>query len=70
MGIFSVLEERATPGPADDFWYEPISRYQDDDVTPGTALGQVHWDHYHYYSTRKSQMAAKRGTGTILYTRC
>ena len=41
MGIFSVLEERATPGPADDFWYEPISRYQDDDVTPGTALGQT-----------------------------
>ena len=41
MGIFSVLEERATPGPADDFWYEPISRYQDDAVTPGTALGQT-----------------------------
>ena len=40
MGIFSGLEERAAPGPADDFWYEPISRYDDEDVTPMSALGQ------------------------------
>ena len=40
MGIFSGLEERAAPGPADDFWYEPISRYDDEDVTPISALGQ------------------------------
>ena len=41
MGIFSILEERATPGPTDDFWYEPVSRYHDKDITPQTALGQT-----------------------------
>tara|TARA_B100000686_G_scaffold355062_1_gene469535 strand:+ start:3740 stop:5767 length:2028 start_codon:yes stop_codon:yes gene_type:complete len=42
MGIFSVLEERASPGPADDFWYEPISRYTENgEVTPAEAIAQT-----------------------------
>lgn len=39
MGIFSVLEERQSPGPLDDFWYEPIGRWRDgEDISPETAL--------------------------------
>ena len=38
MGIFSVLEERALPGAADDFWYEPLQSDGSYDVTPTTAL--------------------------------
>ena len=42
MGIFSILEERGSPGPADDFWYEPVSRFTDTtDVTPTTAISQT-----------------------------
>lgn len=39
MGIFSILEERLSPGPGDDFWYEPINKFgNQDDVTASTAL--------------------------------
>jgi HK97 family phage portal protein len=38
MGIFSVLEERAVPGPADDFWYEPLKSDGTYDVNATTAL--------------------------------
>jgi len=39
MSIFSVLEERLSPGPGDDFWYEPIDRFRDQaDVTAASAL--------------------------------
>jgi HK97 family phage portal protein len=39
MGIFSALEERLSPGPSDDFWYEPVAGFRDNpDVTPIGAL--------------------------------
>ena len=42
MGIFAVLEERQTPGPLDDFWYEPISKWQDQaEVSPHEALSST-----------------------------
>lgn len=42
MGIFSVLEERGSPGPADDFWYEPVNRFGDPaDIDVGSALNQT-----------------------------
>ena len=42
MGIFSILEERASPGPADDFWYEPVNRFGDPaEVDAATALSQT-----------------------------
>ena len=42
MGIFTVLEERQAPGPLDDFWYEPISRWKDQaEVSPHEALSST-----------------------------
>jgi len=42
MGIFSILEERLSPGPADDFWYEPIHKFRNqDDVTANSALSST-----------------------------
>jgi HK97 family phage portal protein len=42
VGIFSVLEERASPGPGDDFWYEPVNRFSDqEDIDVSTALNQT-----------------------------
>jgi HK97 family phage portal protein len=42
MGIFSILEERQSPGPLDDFWYEPISRWKDQaEVGPYEALSST-----------------------------
>mgnify|MGYP003639251531 FL=1 len=42
MGIFSVLEERGSPGPGDDFWYEPVNRLGDPaEVDAATALSQT-----------------------------
>ena len=42
MGIFSILEERLSPGPADDFWYEPIHKFRNqDDVTATSALSST-----------------------------
>ena len=42
MGIFSILEERGSPGPADDFWYQPTSRFSDTaDVTAESAITQT-----------------------------
>ena len=42
MGIFSVLEERVSPGPADDFWYEPLNRFRDGgEVTAQSALSST-----------------------------
>ena len=42
MGIFTVLEERQTPGPLDDFWYEPISQWRDQaEVSPHEALSST-----------------------------
>ena len=39
MGIFSVLEERQSPGPLDDFWYEPLGKWKDGvDVSPESAM--------------------------------
>ena len=39
MSIFSVLEERLSPGPGDDFWYEPITKFRDEaDITATSAL--------------------------------
>ncbi len=42
MGIFAVLEERQTLGAADDFWYEPISRWRNQaEVSPHAALSST-----------------------------
>ena len=42
MGIFSILEERQSPGPIDDFWYEPISRFLGQpNVTASSALSST-----------------------------
>ena len=42
MGIFSILEERQSPGPLDDFWYEPISKWRDQAaVSPHEALSST-----------------------------
>jgi len=42
VGIFSVLEERGSPGPGDDFWYEPVNRLGDPaEVDAATALSQT-----------------------------
>ena len=42
MGIFTVLEERQTPGPLDDFWDEPISKWRDQaEVSPHEALSST-----------------------------
>ena len=39
MSIFSILEERLSPGAGDDFWYEPINRFRDEaDITATNAL--------------------------------
>ena len=38
MGIFSILEERQSPGPLDDFWYEPLNSLGQPDVSVATAL--------------------------------
>ena len=38
MGIFSILEERQSPGPLDDFWYEPLNSLGQPDVTVANAL--------------------------------
>jgi HK97 family phage portal protein len=40
MGIFSILEERQSPGPLDDFWYESTTGIQAD-VSPHTALSST-----------------------------
>ena len=48
MGIYSLLEERATPpAPHDDFWYTPLTRTPQSgvEVTPDNALWQTAvWD--------------------------
>ena len=42
MGIFTVLEERQSPGPLDDFWYEPISKWREQaEVSPHEALSST-----------------------------
>jgi HK97 family phage portal protein len=41
MGIFSILEERQSPGPIDDFWYESTTGMGLADVSPHTALGST-----------------------------
>ena len=42
MGIFSILEERQSPGPIDYFWYEPINRFLGQpDVTANSALSST-----------------------------
>jgi len=42
MGIFSILEERQSPGPLDDFWYESTTGgLGDGDVSPHTALNST-----------------------------
>ena len=42
MSIFSVLEERLSPGPGDDFWYEPVNKFRNqDDITVSSALSST-----------------------------
>jgi len=42
MSIFSVLEERLSPGPGDDFWYEPVTKFRGEtDVSPHSALSNT-----------------------------
>ena len=42
MGIFSILEERQSPGPFDDFWYESTTGAPGEgDVNPHSALSST-----------------------------
>tara|TARA_R110000744_G_scaffold305007_1_gene413348 strand:+ start:2420 stop:4444 length:2025 start_codon:yes stop_codon:yes gene_type:complete len=42
MGIFSILEERQSPGPFDDFWYESSTGVPGEaDISPHAALGST-----------------------------